>query len=131
VSLQTATVTLNTLVLYIITVYYFDTITIGSGVAQLVQCLTIDWTTVIRSPTEAKDFSSSLCVQTSSEAHPMSYPMSTVGPFLGGKSRPRRDAEKSTPSTVEVKKENYMSSPPWRLHDDSGTTLLFLLYSSP
>jgi hypothetical protein len=31
----------------------------------------------VRSPTEAKDFSSNLCVQTSSEAHRASYPMGT------------------------------------------------------
>jgi len=36
-----------------------------------------DWMTGVRSPTEEKDFSSSLCVQTSSEVHPVSYPMGT------------------------------------------------------
>jgi hypothetical protein len=39
----------------------------------------------VRSPTGAEDFSSSPCVQTGSEAHPVSYPMGTVGPFPGGK----------------------------------------------
>jgi hypothetical protein len=34
---------------------------------------------------EAKDISSSLCVQTGSEAHPASYPMGTWDPFLGVK----------------------------------------------
>jgi hypothetical protein len=34
----------------------------------------------------AKDFSSSLCVQTGSGAHPASCPMGTGGPFPGGKS---------------------------------------------
>jgi hypothetical protein len=38
-----------------------------------------------RSPAEAKDFSSSLCVQTGSEAHPASYPVGTGGPFPGVK----------------------------------------------
>jgi hypothetical protein len=38
-----------------------------------------------RSPAEAKDFSSSLCVQTGSEAHPASCTMGTGGPFLGVK----------------------------------------------
>jgi hypothetical protein len=33
-----------------------------AGVAQSVQCLTTDWMTRIQSPTEAEDFSSSLCV---------------------------------------------------------------------
>jgi hypothetical protein len=39
--------------------------------------------------------SSSLCVQTSSEAHPVSYPMSSGGPFPGSKARPGRDADHS------------------------------------
>jgi hypothetical protein len=37
----------------------------------------------VRSPAGAKDFSSSLCVQTGSGAHPT---MGTGGPFPGGKS---------------------------------------------
>jgi hypothetical protein len=40
----------------------------------------------VRFPAEAKDFSSSLCVQTGSGAHPASCPVGTGGPFLGGKS---------------------------------------------
>jgi hypothetical protein len=36
---------------------------------------------LVRSPVEAKDFSTSLCVQTSSEAHPASYPVCTRGHF--------------------------------------------------
>jgi hypothetical protein len=55
----------------------------GAGLAQSVYCLTTDWTTGVRSPAEAKDFSSSLCVQTSFETHPASYPMGTGCPFLG------------------------------------------------
>jgi hypothetical protein len=39
----------------------------------------------VRSPAKAKDFSSNLCVQTGSGAHPASCPMSTGGPFPGGK----------------------------------------------
>jgi hypothetical protein len=48
-----------------------------------VSCLTTDWTTAtgFRSPVEAKDVCSSLCVQTRSEAHPTSYPMATGGSF--------------------------------------------------
>jgi hypothetical protein len=46
----------------------------------------------VRSPAEAKDFSSSLCVQTGSEAHPACCTMGTRGTFLGGKARPGRDA---------------------------------------
>jgi hypothetical protein len=37
-------------------------------------------------PAGAKDFSSSLCVQTVSGVHPASCPMGTGGPFPGGKS---------------------------------------------
>jgi hypothetical protein len=55
----------------------------------------------VRSPTEAEDFSSSPCVQTSSGAHPASYPM---GPFPGGKARPGRDADHSPP-LADVKYE--------------------------
>jgi hypothetical protein len=47
------------------------------GVTQSVWCLTTDWTTEVRYLAEAKDFSSSLCVQTSSEAHPASCTMGT------------------------------------------------------
>jgi hypothetical protein len=43
----------------------------------------------VRSPAGAEDFSSNLCVQTGSGAHPASYPMGTGGPFPGGKSAAR------------------------------------------
>jgi hypothetical protein len=49
--------------------------------------------TGVRSPAEAMEFSSSLCVQTSSEAHTASYPMDIAGSFPGGKARPGRDAD--------------------------------------
>jgi hypothetical protein len=51
----------------------------------------------IRSPAGAGDFSSILCVQTDSGAHPTSYKMGTGGPFPGGKARPGRDADHSPP----------------------------------
>jgi hypothetical protein len=60
---------------------------------------------MFRSPAQAKDFSSSVCFQTSSEAYPVSYPMGTRGPFPGGKTRPGRDADHSPPSSVEVENE--------------------------
>jgi hypothetical protein len=53
----------------------------------------------VRSPTGTEDFSSSPCVQTGSEAHPVSHPMGTGGPFPGGKARPGRDADHSPPSS--------------------------------
>jgi hypothetical protein len=67
--------------------------------------LTTDWTTGIRSPAEANDFSSSLCVQTSTEAHPASCTIFSVAPFPGGRSRPACDADQSPGPTVEVKNE--------------------------
>jgi hypothetical protein len=77
----------------------------GAAVVQAVQCLTTGWTIGVRSPTGAKDFSSSPCVQTGSEAHPASYPMGTAGPFPGGKARPGRDTDHSPLSTAKVKNE--------------------------
>jgi hypothetical protein len=56
----------------------------------------------VRSPAGAMDFSSSLCVQTGSGAHPASCTMGSGGPFPGGKSRPGRDADHSPPSSAEV-----------------------------
>jgi hypothetical protein len=49
----------------------------------------------VRSPAGAKNFSSNLCVQTGYGAHPASCTVGTVGPFLGGKARPGRDADHS------------------------------------
>jgi hypothetical protein len=54
----------------------------------------------VRSPAEAKDFSSNFCVQTGSGAHPASCTMGT-----GGKARPGRDADQSPPSSAEVENE--------------------------
>jgi hypothetical protein len=59
----------------------------------------------VRSPAEAKDFSSSLCVHTGCEAHPASCTVGTGGPFPGGKARPGRDADHSPPSSAEVENE--------------------------
>jgi hypothetical protein len=72
----------------------------GAGVAQSVQRLTADWTTGVRYPTGAEDFSFSLCIQTGSEAHPASCPMGTGGLFPGGKARQGRDADHSPPSST-------------------------------
>jgi hypothetical protein len=59
----------------------------------------------VRSPTGAKDFSSILCVQIGSGAHPASCTIGTGGPFLGGKAWPGRDADHSPPSSAEVMNE--------------------------
>jgi hypothetical protein len=63
------------------------------------------WAIGVWSPAGAKDFSSSLCVQTGSEAHPASCPMGTGGTFPGGKARPGRDADHSPSSSAEVVNE--------------------------
>jgi hypothetical protein len=59
--------------------------------------------TGVRSQPEAKDFSSSLCGDTSSEAHPASYPVGTGGPFPADKAGRRRQADYLPPSSAEVK----------------------------
>jgi hypothetical protein len=77
----------------------------------------------VRSPAGAKDFSSSLCIQTGSEAHPASCTMGT-----GGKARPERDADHSLLSSAEVVKEQelYLLSPSASMAC-SGTALLYFL----
>jgi hypothetical protein len=52
--------------------------------------------TGVQFPAEEKNFSSSLFVQTSYEAHPTSCPMVNGGPFPGAKARPGRDADHSS-----------------------------------
>jgi hypothetical protein len=56
-------------------------------------------------PAKAKDISSTLCVQTSSEAHPTSYPMGTGGTFLRDKVRPGLDTDHLPPTSSETKNE--------------------------
>jgi hypothetical protein len=79
--------------------------TLSAAVAQSVQLLTTDWTAGVRSPTEAEDFSSNLCLQTGSGAHPASCTVGTGGSFPGGKARPGHDADHSPPCSAEVKKQ--------------------------
>jgi hypothetical protein len=59
----------------------------------------------VRSPAGAKRFSSSLCVQTGSGAHPASCTMGTGSPFPGGKAQTGRDSDHSHPSSAEVVNE--------------------------
>jgi hypothetical protein len=59
----------------------------------------------VRSPAVAKDFSSSLSVQTGSGAHPASCTIGTGGPFSGGKAQSGREADHSPPSSAEVVNE--------------------------
>jgi hypothetical protein len=87
-----------------------------------------DRTIEVRSPAEAKDFSSILCVQTGSVAHPASCTMGTGGPFPGGEARPGRDPDHSPPPSAEVEnvQELYLLSPQapsWRV---AGLLYLYL-----
>jgi hypothetical protein len=59
----------------------------------------------VGSPAGAKDFSSSLFVQTGSGAHPASCTVGTGGPFSGGKALLGRDTDHSPPSSAEVVNE--------------------------
>jgi hypothetical protein len=52
-----------------------------------------------------KDFSSSLCVQTGSGAHPASCTKGTGSPFPEAKVRPGRDTDHSPPSSAKVKND--------------------------
>jgi hypothetical protein len=58
----------------------------------------------VRSPAEARDFSSNLCVQTDSGAHPASCTMGTGGPYFGAK-RGRGVTLTTAPSSADVKNE--------------------------
>jgi hypothetical protein len=63
----------------------------GSSVSIVSGCGLNGRAIEVRSPAEAKDFYSNPCVQTSSEVHPASCTVGTVG-----KARPRRDADHSS-----------------------------------
>jgi hypothetical protein len=90
----------------------------GAVLVQSVRCITTDWTSGVRSPVEAKDISSSLCVQTSSEAHPGSYPMGTEGHFPGVKHC--RGVPLTTPLLPSSRMNRSYTSSPWRLHGVAG-----------
>jgi hypothetical protein len=59
----------------------------------------------VLSPAGAKDFSSILCVQTGSGAHPASCTLGSGVLSPGVKARPGRDADLSPPSSAEVEHE--------------------------
>jgi hypothetical protein len=78
-----------------------------------------------RSPAEAKDISSNLCVQTDSGAHPTSCTMGTGSPFPGTKRG--RDVTLTThPYLVPRSRmsRSYTSSSPSAIMACSGTALL-------
>jgi hypothetical protein len=70
----------------------------------------------VRFPAGAGNFSVLHHVQTGSGAHPASFPMGTGVSFLGLK-RPEREADRSPPSSADVKNAwRYTSTLPMRLH---------------
>jgi hypothetical protein len=83
----------------------------------------------VRYPTGAEDFSSSLCVQTSSGAHPASYPMGT-GVLSPGVKCGRGVTLTTHPHLVprlRMSRSYTSSSPCAASMACSGTALLFLL----
>jgi hypothetical protein len=74
----------------------------GSSVCVVSDYGLDDRAIMVRSPVEAEDFSSELCVQTDSGAYPASCTMGTGDPFPGGKARPESDADHSHPSSAEI-----------------------------
>jgi hypothetical protein len=88
----------------------------GSSVSIVSGYVLDDRAIEVRSPAEAKDFSSNLCVQTGSGAHPASCTTGTWGPFPEGKARPRRDADHSPHLLPRLRmSRSYISSRPKRL----------------
>jgi hypothetical protein len=88
-----------TIIIIIIIVYFVELyLRRGSRVTSgsIVSDYGLDDRTIgVRSPPGAKDFSSTLYVQTGSGAHPASCSKGTGGPFSGGKARPGRNADHS------------------------------------
>jgi hypothetical protein len=85
-----------------------------------------------RSPAGAKDFPSSLCVQTSSEAHPASCTMRTGGPFPGAKHGRGVTLTTHPHLVLRSKMSRGYTSSPSAIMMCSGTALLllFAIYSS-
>jgi hypothetical protein len=82
--------------------------------------------TGIRCRAEAKDFSSNLCVQTGSEAHPTSYPMGT-GCSLPGVKFGLGVTLTTLPHLVPRSRMSRSHTfPPWCLHGGSGTAFNFI-----
>jgi hypothetical protein len=81
----------------------------------------------VRSPAKEKDFSSSLCAQTGSGAHPASCAMGTGGPFPGGKGRPGRDADHSPHLVPRLWMSRSYTTFPCASVACSGTALAFNL----
>jgi hypothetical protein len=88
-----------------------------------------DWMTAVLSPAEAKYLTCSLCVHTSSGAHPASYPMGTGWSFPRGKTPPGRDAGHSPhPLPRRRMSRSYTSSPSWLLGTVAGQVYFTLIW---
>jgi hypothetical protein len=100
-----------------LTLYYLNTITNmswGSSVS-IVSDYRLD--TRIKSLTEAKDFISSLFLQTSSAVHLASYPMDSGGPFPGEKcSQGMTKTVHHHPEPRSRMSRSHISSPNQRLY---------------
>jgi hypothetical protein len=81
----------------------------------------------VRSPAGAKDFSSNLCVQTGSEAHPASCKMGTGDPFSGAKRGRGVTLTTLPPRAPRSRMSSYTSSPPSATMACSGTALLMMI----
>jgi hypothetical protein len=75
----------------------------------------LHWTTRDRSPLQANDFSSSLCIQTNSKTHPASHPMGT-GCFIGRKAGPGpgpgRDADRWPLTPISCRGQEWIGAVP-------------------
>jgi hypothetical protein len=71
--------------LFTVSVIFCSSAEPGSSVSIVSDYGLDDRTIGVRSPTGAEEFSSNLCVQTGSGAHPASCTMGTGGPFPGAK----------------------------------------------
>jgi hypothetical protein len=98
----------------------------GAGVAQLILCLTTDWTARVRSLEEAKDFSSSLCIHTSNEAHPSLVSNQYWECFTRGKVSLGRDADHLPHLVPRQDWVGAIPSLPWHLHCGKETALLLI-----
>jgi hypothetical protein len=74
-----------------------------------------DWAIEVLFPAEAKEFSSSLCVQTGSGAHPASCKMGTGGTFSGDKARTGRDSDLSPHLLPRSRMSRSYTSSTWRV----------------
>jgi hypothetical protein len=109
----------------------------GSSVSIVSSYWVDDRAIEVRSSAEAKDFSSSLCIQTASGAHPVFCTMGTGDPFPKAKAWPGSDVDHlpHLGSTSRMSR-SYNSSPPSAFVACSGTalymyTLILIIETEP